>query len=153
MKRDIRKQTFSKPAKPDDEEIKRLTSDETDNSPATAAAVREKNVEKKVSEKSANASPKRNGSTASAKSADSAGTTAGEKVNPFLLSRGQTSEIGIEKTGYRLRSDYMDLLKLVKRMKKGYTLEAVLDDALTFYFENSEDGRKAVKHKEMLESD
>ena len=47
----------------------------------------------------------------------------------------------------------MDLLKLVKRIKKGYTLEAVLDDALTFYFENSEDGRKAVKHQQILESD
>ncbi|HLM60558.1 MAG TPA: hypothetical protein VK308_07135, partial [Pyrinomonadaceae bacterium] len=65
----------------------------------------------------------------------------------------QVSEISIEKTGYRLRSDYMDLLKLVKRMKKGYTLEAVLDDALTFYFENSEDGRKAVKQREMLDAE
>ena len=153
MKRDIRRQTFSKPAKPDDDEIKRLTSDETENAPEPPAAVREKSVEKKASEKSANTPPKKNDSAASAESVDSAETAGGEKVNPFLLSRGQTSEIVIEKTGYRLRSDYMDLLKLVKRMKKGYTLEAVLDDALTFYFENSDDGRKAVKHKEMLESD
>ena len=75
-----------------------------------------------------------------------------DSLNPFLLSRGQTSEIRIEKTGYRLRADYMDLLKLVKRMKKGYTLEAVLDDALTFYFENSEDGQTAVKHQQVLDS-
>ena len=150
MKRDIRRQTFSKPGKPDDEEIKKLTSDETDNSPPP---VREKNVTERVSEKRENASPPRNGSSADAKSGKRTEAVTGEKTNPFLLLRGQTSEIGIEKTGYRLRSDYMDLLKLVKRMKKGYTLEAVLDDALSYYFENSEDGRKAVKQRQMLDSD
>lgn len=153
MKRDLRRQTFSKPGKPDDDEIKRLTSDETDNGSTSSAAVREKNTEKKVSETSAKSSIKKDGLSAAGKSVNLSETTSGERINPFLLSRGQTSEIGVEKTGYRLRSDYMDLLKLVKRMKKGYTLEAVLDDALTFYFENSEDGRKAVKHREMLESD
>ena len=152
MKRDIRKQTFSKPGKPDDEEIKKLTSDETDNS-ASPSPVRETNVTERVSEKRENTSPKKNGSSADAKSGNPTKAANGEKTNPFLLSRGQTSEIGIEKTGYRLRSDYMDLLKLVKRMKKGYTLEAVLDDALSYYFENSEDGRKAVKQRQMLDSD
>lgn len=152
MKRDIRQQTFSKPGKPDDEEIKKLTSDETDNSPLSP--IREKDVEKIVSERGENtSSPKKNGSSADVKSGKLTEPAKGEKVNPFLLSRGQTSEIGIEKTGYRLRSDYMDLLKLVKRMNKGYTLEAVLDDALTYYFENSEDGRKAVKQRQMLDSD
>ncbi len=156
MKRDLRRQTFSKPGKPDDDEIKRLTSDETDSSPPTSSPVREKNVEKRVSAKNDTGSPEKNGSlSADDKSGKRAEGEAanGEKANPFLLSRGQTSEIGIEKTGYRLRSDYMDLLKLVKRMKKGYTLEAVLDDALTYYFENSEDGRKAVKQRQMLDSD
>ena len=157
MKRDIRRQTFSKPGKPDDEEIKKLTSDETDSS-EPPPPVREKNVTERVSEKRENASPRKNGSSADAKSGKrtepaNTETANGEKTNPFLLSRGQSSEIGIEKTGYRLRSDYMDLLKLVKRMKKGYTLEAVLDDALTYYFENSEDGRKAVKQRQMLDSD
>lgn len=153
MKRDIRKQTFSKPGKPDDEEIKKLTSDETDNSlPSTL--IREKDAEKINSERGENTpSPKKNGSSADIKSGKLTEPAKSEKVNPFLLSRGQTSEIGIEKTGYRLRSDYMDLLKLVKRMNKGYTLEAVLDDALTYYFENSEDGRKAVKQRQMLDSD
>lgn len=157
MKRDLRRQTFSKPGKPDDDEIKRLTSDENDNSPPSRKLVREKNVEKSVSESGENASPKKNGSTADDESGKPAAgereAANGEKANPFLLSRGQTSEIAVEKTGYRLRSDYMDLLKLVKRMKKGYTLEAVLDDALTFYFENSDDGRKAVKQRQMLDSD
>jgi len=151
MKRDIRRQTFSKPEKPDDEEIKRLTSDETDNS--TQPPIREKSLEKKVSEKSENTSLNKNASSADAKNGKQPEAATGEKVNPFLLLRGQSSEIGIEKTGYRLRSDYMDLLKLVKRMKKGYTLEAVLDDALTYYFENADDGRKAVKHRQMLDSD
>lgn len=148
MKRDIRRQTFSKPVKPDDDEIKRLTSDETENPPP----VRERNVEKKGSAKTDN-TPKKNGTSADSKAGKSIKAAVGEKVNPFLLTRGQASEIGIEKTGYRLRSDYMDLLKLVKRMKKGYTLEAVLDDVLTFYFENSEDGRKAVKQRELLDFD
>lgn len=152
MKRDVRRQTFSKPGKPDDEEIKRLTSDEAGNVPQVPPG-REKSIEKKVSQKSENTAPKKNGSLAKAKNDKQTERTNGEKVNPFLLLRGQSSEIGIEKTGYRLRSDYMDLLKLVKRMKKGYTLEAVLDNALTFYFENAEDGRKAVKQREMLDSD
>lgn len=151
MKRDIRRQTFSKPGKPDDEEIKKLTSDEPDNS---APPLREKNVEKTLSASGENtSSTKKNGSSADVKSSKATEMATSEKTNPFLLSRGQTSEIGIEKTGYRLRSDYMDLLKLVKRMKKGYTLEAVLDDALTYYFDNSEDGRKAVKQRQMLDSD
>ena len=152
MKRDLRRQTFSKPVKPvDDDEIERLTSDVSDISqPSTE----ETNTEKKVSAKSENPSPKRKAaSTTDVKAENSREAMNGEKVNPFLLVRGQTSEIGVEKTGYRLRSDYMDLLKLVKRMKKGYTLEAVLDDALTFYFENSEDGRKAVKHRQLLDSE
>lgn len=135
----------------DDDEIKRLTSDVSDIS---QPSIQETNTEKKVSAKSENPSPKRKAaSIADVKAENSREAMNEEKVNPFLLVRGQTSEIGVEKTGYRLRSDYMDLLKLVKRMKKGYTLEAVLDDALTFYFENSEDGRKAVKHRQLLDSE
>lgn len=140
--------------KPDNDEIARLTSDESNNSPKAAPKQEETKTEEKTAAKRETALPKKNG----ASSTDDKGkkgreAESGEKANPFLLSRGQTSEIGVEKTGYRLRSDYMDLLKLVKRMKKGYTLEAVLDDALTFYFENSEDGRKAVKHRELLDAE
>ena len=149
MKRDFRKQTFSKPGKPSDEEIKRLTSGEE----TVTSSVQESNKNGTDSEKAESPLAKKNGAKVEAKSAKPNQASNTEKLNPFLLLRGQVSEISIEKTGYRLRSDYMDLLKLVKRMKKGHTLEAVLDDALTFYFENSEDGRKAVKQREMLDAE
>jgi hypothetical protein len=148
MKRDIRKQTFSKPGKPNSEEIKRLTNDESESlSPVT-----KKIVENEVTAKPETIEPINNDSIAEKNEIEEVDVVKNENVNPFLLSRGQASEISIEKTGYRLRSDYMDLLKLVKRMKKGYTLEAILDDVLTFYFENSEDGRKAVKQRAILDA-
>lgn len=148
MKKDIRRQTFSKPEKPSDEEIKKLTEDKRILSPES-----ESKESAKIAEKSENLSVEKTGAKANIKSAEQTEISNISSSNPFLLSRGQTSEIGVEKTGYRLRSDFMDLLKLVKRMKKGYTLEAVLDDALSFYFENSEDGRKAVKQQQMLDSE
>lgn len=149
MKRDIRKQTFSKPVKPDSDEIKRLTNDESENS----SLGKEKIIENKATTKTETNSPSKSGAITEKKESKEDLEVNKENVNPFLLSRGQASEIGIEKTGYRLRSDYMDLLKLVKRMKKGYTLEAILDDVLTFYFENSEDGRKAVKQRAILDAE
>lgn len=149
MKRDIRKQTFSKPVKPDSDEIKRLTNDESENLPVVTKKV----VENKETTKLETVAPSKSGSITAKKESKKVLEVNKENVNPFLLSRGQASEIGIEKTGYRLRSDYMDLLKLVKRMKKGYTLEAILDDVLTFYFENSEDGRKAVKQRAILDDE
>ena len=153
MKRDLRRQTFSKPGKPDDEEIRKLTGDETGGTPPSLST-RERNVERIHSKESENTSaPVGNSASTDVESDRPAEPERDEKINPFLLSRGQTSEIGVEKTGYRLRSDYMDLLKLVKRMNKGYTLEAVLDDALTYYFENSENGCKAVRQRQMLDSE
>lgn len=149
MKRDIRKQTFSKPVKPDSDEIKRLTNDDSENLPLVTKKV----VENKETAKLETVAPSKSGSITAKKESKKVLEVKKENVNPFLLSRGQASEIGIEKTGYRLRSDYMDLLKLVKRMKKGYTLEAILDDVLTFYFENSEDGRKAVKQRAILDDE
>ena len=149
MKRDIRKQTFSKPVKPDSDEIKRLTNDDSENLPLVTKKV----VENKGTAKLETVAPSKSGSITEKKESKKVLDVNKENVNPFLLSRGQASEIGIEKTGYRLRSDYMDLLKLVKRMKKGYTLEAILDDVLTFYFENSEDGRKAVKQRAILDDE
>ena len=148
MKNDIRKQTFSKPAKPSDEEIKKLTADESVLSPES----KEKETAKIPRKKKENSAVKKNDSKAVGETEEETETSSNDSSNPFLLSRGQASETKIEKTGYRLRSDYMDLLKLVKRIKKGYTLEAVLDDALTFYFDNSEDGRTAVKHQQILDS-
>jgi hypothetical protein len=147
MKKDIRKQTFSKPTKPSDEEIKQLTEDENILPPEA-----ETKVSAKTPRKKGNSAVKKSNSKAVTGNEEQIENSSIDLSNPFLLSRGQTSEIRIEKTGYRLRADYMDLLKLVKRMKKGYTLEAVLDDALTFYFENSEDGQTAVKHQQVLDS-
>lgn len=149
MKRNIRKQTFSKPVKPDDDEIKRLTNDET----LDLLPIAKTRVENNLTAKSETIEPEKKQSLNELKRSNKDNEEKGENVNPFLLSRGQASEIGIEKTGYRLRTDYMDLLKLVKRIKKGYTLEAILDDVLTYYFENSDDGRKAVKQRALLDAE
>jgi len=154
MKRDIRRQTFSKPAKPSAEEIKKLTEDEEiqpSETPPSKETV--KHEPAKLRNKTESSPVKKTVEKTKTDSSVQAGVSSLNSSNPFLLSRGQTSEIRIEKTGYRLRSDFMDLLKLVKRMKKGHTLEAVLDDALSFYFENSDDGRKAVKQRQLLDSD
>ena len=152
MKRDIRRQTFSKPVKPSDEEIKMLTGDENIQPPKQQPKEIAKKEPAKIQEKNEITQVVKSGAEKQIESGEQAAASSLNSSNPFLLSRGQISEIRIEKTGYRLRSDFMDLLKLVKRMKKGHTLEAVLDDALSFYFENSDDGRKAVKQRQMLDS-
>ncbi len=151
MKRDIRRQTFSKPVKPSDEEIKLLTEDENVQLPLPKETAKKETA--KIPEKNESSPIVKNSGEKQIESGEQAAASSLNSSNPFLLSRGQISEIRIEKTGYRLRSDFMDLLKLVKRMKKGHTLEAVLDDALSFYFENSDDGRKAVKQRQMLDFD
>ena len=153
MKRDIRRQTFSKPVKPSDEEIKMLTEDENIQPPKPQAKEVAKKELANIREKNEILQVVRSGAEKQIENGGQAVALSLNSSNPFLLSRGQISEIRIEKTGYRLRSDFMDLLKLVKRMKKGHTLEAVLDDALSFYFENSDDGRKAVKQRQMLDFD
>lgn len=158
MKRDLRKQTFSKPAKPSDEEIRLLSGDEEEDTPPkampqTKKPIRRKAVKLQASEEFATIE-KAVGDTETKNEPKPVETAASvNSSNPFLLSRGQTSDIQVEKNGYRLRSDFKNLLKLVKRMKKERTLEAVLDDAFQFYFENSEDGRKAVKQRQMRDSD
>jgi hypothetical protein len=73
--------------------------------------------------------------------------------NPFLQTKEIFARARLTKIGYRMRTDYVEILDIIKKMKKGgYTLEAVLDDALTFYFENSEDGREAIKKAEIFYS-
>ncbi|MBC7797330.1 MAG: hypothetical protein H7Z37_10695 [Pyrinomonadaceae bacterium] len=166
MRKDLRRQTFSKPEKPSDEEIKRVTAEaneETDvqildaganqTEPQATETTKIQTTEMIAVKQAGGATKKTNSATKQIEEVETAGQTPqiSSGQNPFLLSRGQASEIVIEKTGYRVRSDYMDLMKLVKRIKKGHTLEAVLDDALTFYFENSDDGRKAVKQRELLD--
>ena len=143
MKKDFRKQTFSKPAKPNDDEIKKLTADEIIENPVEkVSAVINENSGDDAAESS---------SAADSESTATGADATENSSNPFLLPRGRKSAVGVEKTGYRVRSEFMDLLKLVKRMKKGHTLEAILDDALSFYFENSEDGKKAAKQRQMLD--
>lgn len=66
--------------------------------------------------------------------------------NPFLQTKEIFGKARLTKIGYRMRSDYVEILDIIKKIKKnGYTLEAVLDDALTYYFENSEDGKQALE--------
>jgi hypothetical protein len=73
--------------------------------------------------------------------------------NPFLQTKEVFAKARLTKIGYRMRSDYVEILDIIKKVKKGgYTLEAVLDDALTYYFENSEVGREAIKKAEIFYS-
>jgi len=73
--------------------------------------------------------------------------------NPFLQNKEVFSKANLTKIGYRMRKDYVEILDIIKKLKKGgYTLEAVLDDALTYYFENSEDGREALRKAEIFYS-
>ena len=73
--------------------------------------------------------------------------------NPFLQTKEVFAKANLTKIGYRMRTEYVEVLDIIKKMKKGgYTLEAVLDDALTHYFENSEDGREALKKAELFYS-
>lgn len=76
-----------------------------------------------------------------------------DEPNPFLQTKEVFAKARLTKIGYRMRSEYVEILDIIKKVKKGgYTLEAVLDDALTFYFENSEDGREAIKKAEIFYS-
>jgi hypothetical protein len=73
--------------------------------------------------------------------------------NPFLQSKEVFSQANLTKIGYRMRSEYVEILDIIKKLKKGgYTLEAVLDDALTYYFEQSEDGKNAIRKAEIFYS-
>lgn len=73
--------------------------------------------------------------------------------NPFLQTKEIFGKARLTKIGYRMRADYVEILDIIKKIKKGgYTLEAVLDDALTYYFENSEDGKEALKKAEIFYS-
>lgn len=73
--------------------------------------------------------------------------------NPFLQTKEIFAKARLTKIGYRMRSEYVEILDIIKKVKKGgYTLEAVLDDALTYYFENAEDGKEALKKAEIFYS-
>lgn len=74
--------------------------------------------------------------------------------NPFLQTKDVFGKARLTKIGYRMRTEYVEILDIIKKIKKenGYTLEAVLDDALTFYLENSEDGKEALRKAEIFYS-
>lgn len=73
--------------------------------------------------------------------------------NPFMQTKEVFNQANLTKIGYRMRTEYVEILDIIKKLKKsGYTLEAVLDDALTYYFENSEDGKEALKKAEIFYS-
>lgn len=75
------------------------------------------------------------------------------ELNPFLQTKEIFNQANLTKIGYRMRTEYVEILDIIKKLKKGgYTLEAVLDDALTYYFENSEDGKEAIKKAEIFYS-
>ncbi len=80
-------------------------------------------------------------------------TRAAEEANPFLQTKEIFAKARLKKIGYRMRTDYVEILDIIKKIKKGgYTLEAVLDDAVTFYLKNSEDGREALRKAEIFYS-
>jgi hypothetical protein len=91
-------------------------------------------------------------STSAAKN-DNSPARATSDPNPFMQTKEMFGKARLTKIGYRMRTDYVEILDIIKKVKKGgYTLEAVLDDALTYYFENSEDGKEALKKAEIFYS-
>lgn len=119
--------------------------DQTEPKTGTAETEKQQETEKKsVKTKTETTSPAKN---------EKSGSRATSNPNPFLQSKEVFGKARLTKIGYRMRTDYVEILDIVKKVKKGgYTLEAVLDDALTYYFENSEDGREALKKAEIFYS-
>ncbi len=114
-----------------------------------------KNELEAEAEKSDTSTPKKNGtaqkSPTDVKQKGSSRLTS--EPNPFLQAKEIFGKARLTKVGYRVRTEFVEILDFIKKMKRnGYTLEAVLDDALAFYFENSEDGREAIKKAEIFYS-
>lgn len=65
--------------------------------------------------------------------------------NPFLMTKGMFDPAAVIKTGYKMRVSYKQTLKLMAEMKKGYTIEALLDEALSDYIDKNPDARKAFE--------
>lgn len=72
--------------------------------------------------------------------------------NPFLLTREQFDPAAVIKTGYKMRVAYKQTLKLMAETKKGYTIEALLDEALSDYIEKNPEARKAFDMMKMMSS-
>lgn len=70
--------------------------------------------------------------------------------NPFLQSKEHFDPASVIKTGYKMRVDYKTVLKLMAEIKKGYTIEALLDDALTMYLGNNPEAQKAIQMMRLM---
>lgn len=70
--------------------------------------------------------------------------------NPFLQSKEHFDPASVIKTGYKMRVDYKTVLKLMAELKKGYTIEALLDDALTMYLGSSPEAKKAIQMMQLM---
>lgn len=70
--------------------------------------------------------------------------------NPFLQSKEHFDPASVIKTGYKMRTDYKTVLKLMAEIKKGYTIEALLDDALTMYLGNTPEAQKAIQMMRLM---
>lgn len=70
--------------------------------------------------------------------------------NPFLQSKERFDPASVIKTGYKMRVDYKTVLKLMAELKKGYTIEALLDDALTMYLGSSPEAKKAIQMMRLM---
>lgn len=117
------------------------TQSETKESEATGKAEAAMPIKSEVAQKSATTTKQKGTSRLTS------------EPNPFLQTKEIFGKARLTKVGYRVRTDFVEILDFIKKMKKnGYTLEAVLDDALAFYFENSEDGREAIKKAEIFYS-
>jgi hypothetical protein len=138
-------------------------------SESDVSSASESNAQQELTEKKNNKNPETGGSpseTAAAEKKTSSAKkekppeTKGKSIskitsepNPFTQTKEIFGKARLTKVGYRVRTDYVEILDIIKKIKKGgYTLEAVLDDALTFYFENSEDGKEALRKAEIFYS-
>lgn len=64
--------------------------------------------------------------------------------NPFLQTRENFDPALVIKTGYKMRIEYKQMLKMIAEMKRGYTIEALLDDALTMYLSGLPEAQTAI---------
>jgi hypothetical protein len=137
------------------DESREIESKINDGATGASGETQSENVESQATEKAEVATPKKSEvAQKSATTTKQKGTSRlTSEPNPFLQTKEIFGKARLTKVGYRVRTDFVEILDFIKKMKKnGYTLEAVLDDALAFYFENSEDGREAIKKAEIFYS-
>lgn len=105
----------------------------------------DKNIEEKTNENIPPGKEKKSRNLSKVLENAESSVTSGFGENPFLQSKEHFDPASVIKTGYKMRTDYKRILKLMAEMKKGYTIEALLDDALSMYIKNSPDADKAIQ--------